>query len=400
VTANLPDFTLSDPYVTKTVTVGDMYAHRSGLPAEAGDILETLGFSQEQILQRLRYQKLNPFRISYGYANYGITSGAESVAAAAGKDWPTLSQDDLYTPLGMTTTSSRFRDYVSRSDRAWTHVPVNGKWTPRYVRDADPQSPAGGVSSSVDDLAKWMVMVLHEGTGANGAKITTPAALTPAVTAQIVASPAQVPAARSGFYGFGFDVTTEGSGRVEISHSGAFSAGAGTNYVLIPSLDLGIVTVTNALPIGVAEALNQEFADLVQYGEPRTDWYDVYRQALGQLVAPTGRYVGKQPPTDPKPAGPAAAYVGIYRNDYYGYLRIEGNDGDLRLVLGPAQVTYSLRHWDAGVYVFEPTGEGQNAGSVSAANFTRSGSAGASAVTVEYLDDDGLGTFERVPGTR
>jgi CubicO group peptidase (beta-lactamase class C family) len=36
----LPGFTLSDPYVTRTVTIADMYAHRSGLPDHAGDLLE------------------------------------------------------------------------------------------------------------------------------------------------------------------------------------------------------------------------------------------------------------------------------------------------------------------------------------------------------------------------
>ncbi len=42
----LPWFALSDPGVTKMVTVGDMFSHRSGLPDHAGDLLEDLGYDR------------------------------------------------------------------------------------------------------------------------------------------------------------------------------------------------------------------------------------------------------------------------------------------------------------------------------------------------------------------
>jgi len=43
---------------------------------------------------------------------------------------------------------------------------IDGKWVPKFVRDADAQSPAGGVSSSVNDLAKWMRLQLNDIAGA------------------------------------------------------------------------------------------------------------------------------------------------------------------------------------------------------------------------------------------
>ena len=55
----------------------------------------------------------------------------------------------------MTSTSSRFADYQSRSDKAVGHVLVDGHYQARYTRDADAQSPAGGVSASVNDLTHW-----------------------------------------------------------------------------------------------------------------------------------------------------------------------------------------------------------------------------------------------------
>src|SRR3546814_1681291 len=81
---HLPQLKLSDPYITMHATIGDFMAHRTGLPPTAGDDLEDLGFSRQQIIERLRYLPLDSFRSSYHYANFGTTIGAEAVAAAAG----------------------------------------------------------------------------------------------------------------------------------------------------------------------------------------------------------------------------------------------------------------------------------------------------------------------------
>src|SRR6202048_826899 len=51
-----PDFAMYDPWVTRQITIRDFYAHRSGLPDHAGDLLEDLGFTREEILHRLRHQ--------------------------------------------------------------------------------------------------------------------------------------------------------------------------------------------------------------------------------------------------------------------------------------------------------------------------------------------------------
>ncbi|HEX7825280.1 MAG TPA: serine hydrolase domain-containing protein, partial [Mycobacterium sp.] len=81
----LPWFALSDPAVTRMVTVGDMYSHRSGLPDHAGDLLEDLGYDRRYVLEHLRQLPLGEFRTSYEYTNFGLTAGAEAVAVGAGK---------------------------------------------------------------------------------------------------------------------------------------------------------------------------------------------------------------------------------------------------------------------------------------------------------------------------
>jgi CubicO group peptidase (beta-lactamase class C family) len=396
VVQHLPSFGLDDPWVTDHVTIADMYAHRSGLPVHAGDLLEDLGFSAEDIQQRLRYEPLSPFRSTYAYTNFGMTAGADAVAAAAGTDWASLSDRTLYDPLGMSSTSSRFSDYTARPNRAWTHIQQNGAWTAAVIRDPDAQSPAGGASSSVNDMAKWMIMVLGNGTGASGVKISSPEALLPAVTPQIISVPSFEQSARAGFYGYGFDVAVSPAARATFSHSGAFSAGAATNVLLLPSAGVGIVTLTNAPPTGIPEALDQQFMDLVQYGEPFTNWYTVYQAAFASMSAPFGELAGQQPPASPAPAGPDSAYVGSYTNDLYGTATVTAGAGGLSLLLGPNQIAFPLTHWDGDVFTYTPTGESAGQGSVSKVTFTRTGDTAPTSVEIEYLAQAGQpGTLTR-----
>ncbi|MDM4143061.1 MULTISPECIES: serine hydrolase [Mycobacterium] len=388
VASKLPWFTLSDPYVTGHVTVGDLYSHRSGLPDHAGDKLEDLGYDRRQTLERLKYLPLDPFRISYAYTNYGITAGAEAVAAAAGRPWEDLCDDVLYRPLGMTSTSSRFADFLARPNHAVNHIKIDGKWQARFQRDPDPQSPAGGVSSTVNDMARWLMMLLGNGTH-DGRRITSPEALLPATSPQIVSAPAKAPQARTGFYGYGFNSSVDSSGRTQYSHSGAFDLGAATNFVVLPAEDVGIIALTNAAPYGIPETLTAEFIDLVEYGHIRENWGPLYDKAIGWLNNPLGSLVGKQPPANPAPARPLRDYAGVYASDYWGPALVTERDGALQLAMGPKHRTSTLTHWDGDTFTFPLTDENAPPGTVSKAVFT-----GAS-LNLEYYDSNKLGTFTR-----
>jgi len=388
VVTKLPWFALSDPAVTRMLTIGDLFAHRSGLPDHAGDLLEDLGYDRRTVLDRLRLLPLAQFRTSYAYTNFGVTAAGEAVAAAAGSSWEDLAEQALYRPLGMSSTSSRFADFAARADKAVGHVLIDGSYQPRFTRDPDPQSPAGGVSASVNDLTHWLSMMLADGRYA-GAAVVDPAALLPAVTPQIVSSPPSQPAMRSGFYGYGFNVGTSPAGRVRLSHSGAFDFGAATNFVIIPAADVAIVALTNAAPCGIPETLTAEFADLVEFGEVREDWRKLYADVFAGINAPVGELAGKQPPGSPAPAQPAASYVGTYANDYWGPATVAEQGGKLSLSLGPQPHTYALTHWGGDVFTMDLTTENAPPGSISKVSFT------GNALTVEVFDDDKMGTFLR-----
>jgi CubicO group peptidase (beta-lactamase class C family) len=221
----------------------------------------------------------------------------------------------------MNATSFRYADFRRRSDRAEMHVRENGHWYQRFARDADAEAPAGGASSNVLDLARWMSLRLANGAW-NGKPLIDANALAAADLPRSVASPPSTPSSRSGFYGYGVDVGYDYSGRLRLSHSGAFAQGAATNYVLLPAEQLGIVVLTNGMPIGVPEAITAYFLDLVIGGAIENDWIDLYGQAFAALYINHSELAGKKPPAHPRPARPASFYVGRYANEYYGQIRI------------------------------------------------------------------------------
>lgn len=387
IVSKLPWFALSDPVVTQMVSVGDMFSHRSGLPDHAGDMLEDLGYDRHFVLDKLRQLHLGPFRISYAYTNFGFTAGAEAVAQSAGRPWEDLADAALFGPLGMTSTSYRFTDYEARQDRAIGHIHVAGKYEPLYIRDADPEAPAGGASSSVNDMTRWLTMVLANGSH-EGKQIVDSKALLAAVTPQIVSSPATEPAMRSGFYGYGFNVGSTSAARMELSHSGAFELGAGTNIVILPSADVAIVALTNATPSGVPEALTAEFADLVQFGEVREEWYKLYSDIFTRMEQPAGSLLGQKPPANPAPAAQLASYVGTYSNDYWGPARVTEVNGKLQLSLG-TKLNVPLDHWDGSVFTYTWVSESSPPGSISKAAFD------GNRLTLEYYDGFQKGTFTK-----
>lgn len=387
----LPGFDLADPYVTANATVGDFYAHRTGLPHEAGDLLESIGFDRDEILARLDQFPLGPFRTSYAYANFGTTTGGAAAAAAAGTDWETLSQDALYGPLGMDSTSSRHADLVARPNRALQHAKTPDGFAQLYERDADPQSPAGGVSSTVNDLARWMAMVLASGE-ADGQEVASAQALLPAVTPQAVSNRATELAAHSGQYGYGFNVGTHASGPVLLSHSGAFLLGTATAFTLVPSLDLGIVVLTNAAPVGAAEAVTAGFTDLALTGEVSRDWVELLGPIFADMSAPLGDLAGAAPPAAPAPPRDLADYAGDYQSPLYGTFTVTVEGGALRGALGPERAyTFDLDPWDGDTFAFTPTGENAPDGSRSSAVFDLD----AGTVVMDFFNRDGLGTWRR-----
>jgi CubicO group peptidase (beta-lactamase class C family) len=392
-------FAMFDPWVTREITIRDMYAHRSGLPEHAGDLLEDLEFTRAEILHRLRYQHPeSSFRSHYAYTNFGMTEGGIAAAKAYGLEWEEASEQKLYRPLGMTSTSSRYVDFVARPNKALGHVPLNGKWVQKFKRDPDTESPAGGVSSSVSDLAKWMRLQLANGKF-SGKQIIDEKALAETHHPHMLTGFSPF-TGLPGFYGLGWNVSYDQEGRLHLNHSGAFALGAATHVNLVPGEQLGIVVLTNAYPLGIAEALGTTFLDIALYGKPTQNWPVIFKQVFSNPAA-IGTVLGfdySKSPAAPAPALKNDAYIGRYANDFFGDISIIEKDGGLATVQGPKKMTFAMKHYDRDTFTYET--EGENAVGRSGITFTIGPDGKATQVLVENLNVRGEGSFKRLPNQK
>lgn len=388
-----PSFEMFDPWVTREITLRDLYSHRSGLPDHAGDLLEDIGYSGTEIRRRLRFQPpISSFRSSYAYTNFGLTEAAVAAARATGKSWAEVSEDKLYAPLGMTATSSRYADFIANPNHAAGHIERDGAWIHAKQRQPDAQSPAGGVSSSVNDLTRWMRLQL-DGGKFEGKQFIDESALAATHEPVILTQFSPINGLPS-FYGLGWGVSYDKQGRLRLNHSGAFSMGAATLVGLVPSASLGIVILTNTAPIGLPEGLAQTFLDEALDGHSSTDWLSLFGKIFAEMAASEASPIASAtPPSDPSPASPTSSYVGTYTNDYFGAAEIAERDGQLTIALGPDQTPFPLTHWDRDTFSFVPPDE--NAVGITGVSFALAPTGQASRFTVEFFDQNGKGTFTR-----
>ena len=354
-----PDFELSDKAASKQVTIRDLFAHRSGLPTGAGDVLEDLGYSRPEILHQIRLVPLaGQFRETYHYSNFGLTEGALAAVRKTGKTWEEVAQQQLYEKIGMQSTSSRYSDYENNPNKAALHYREDGVYHNWFVREADSESPAGGVSSNVRDLANFLELQLGEG-AFHGRQVVNKAALDETHKPEICAAkegpvpPGKCPGS---YYGLGWNVGKDASGALRLSHSGAFDTGGATAVYLEPDKQLGIVVLTNGTPIGIPEAVCMSFLDYFHYGSAQVDYIATFKPIFEQMIRETQDaspdYSKLTPPSNPSSPGQLSAYKGTYVSPYYGKLEIDVERNQLIMRLPPRGAYYELTHWDGNTFTY------------------------------------------------
>lgn len=400
-----PDFALADPYVSDQVTIRDMLCHRSGLPAYSGDpLVAYFREDREECIRRLRYYPLaTPFRTTWAYSNLGFSAGAYAAASAANQSWEELAEARLFAPLGMSSTSYRFEDFGRWENRAAPHYrTADGVWAPGDLTDDDAAAPAGGVSSNLRDLTRWLRLQLAGGTF-DGQQVVASGPLRETHRPQIVAiSPPDPSSGPTTFYGLGWFTTYDERGRLVVMHGGDFSGGYNTQATLLPAAGLGIVVLCNGWPSALREAIPKAFLEMVTFAAPTQDWVPAIEmatsEALASLLATSTPFPQGEPPADALPPLPLDAYTGTYTNTTYGEVTVREEAGDLVLAYGPHGVHRTLHPWSRDAFSMPLTG----ADAVPIAQLGvyfiigAAGQADAALVSLGGVGPDAAATFTRV----
>ena len=350
----LPAFALSDPYVTRELTVRDLLVHRSGLGLGAGDLLwwPPSTYNRREISERLRYIPLaTSFRSAYAYDNVLYLVAGEVIEAMSGMSWEDFVTRRILQPLDMTGSNVHHSAAAHGGNVAATHAPVDGKVRVIAPFASDNTNPAGGINAGATDMAKWMIAQLDSGRTTSG-RLWSPrttrelwSIVTPIPTG---GPPPEFPALRTSFngYGLGFGIR-DYRGCKMLTHTGGLP-GYLSRVAMLPDIKLGVAVLTNAESGPAFDAIVHRVVDHY-LGATDTDWLAGYRRMVARLDSLTrveeARTVASRN-TASRPSLPLARYAGTYRDSWYGDVTIAEEGGTLvmRFTRSP-QLVGDMEHW-------------------------------------------------------
>ena len=357
----LPWFQLSDPYVTREISVRDLLVHRSGLGLGAGDLLwwPPSTYDRKEIARRLRFLPLSTsFRSAYAYDNVLYLIAGEIIETVSGKSWEDFVASRILGKTGMTGSNVKHSDALAAGDVAATHARVDGKVRVIKPFDSDNTNPAGGVNSNAEDMAKWMMTLLARGRLADGSRLfsdDTYRQLTTLVTPMPFRDPPpDLAALRSNFRGYALGLgVSDYRGKKVLSHTGGLP-GYVSKVFMVPELNFGVTVLTNQESGEAFESIVYYVADHY-FGATGTDWLAVFKKlSEGQQASfdEAERKAAQARDTASKPSLALAKYAGMYRDAWYGDIAIEANGPGLvmRFTRTPSLVG-DLEHWQHDTFV-------------------------------------------------
>ena len=331
---HLPYFRLADPLADADVRLRDLLCHRTGV--DSHDLLwYRAPWSQEEMIRKAgRLKPSRPFRTAFQYQSVLFSAAGQAAAAAAGRSWQDLVHERIFRPLGMTSTTVTSAESAKVRDRASPHKKTAaGKVVPLPWYDFKEPNPAGSVSSTARDLARWLRFQLAEGVW-EGKRLVSADRLLETRTPQIVIPVKggvleMNPYTRQMSYGMGW-VIQDYRGQLMHVHGGALD-GFRAQMTLLPDLKVGIAVLSNLEGTQLNMAVTNTLIDQLM-GAPYRDWNAHFGKIVkegedAQLADEQDREAKRRNGT--RPSRELAAYVGTYEDPAYGPARVTLTGGKL-----------------------------------------------------------------------
>ncbi len=254
-------------------TVADLLSHRLGLFGHAQD--SKLEDGMDPRFLRASLAQLNSIcspGTCWAYQNVAYDAATEVVEKITGKSYAEAVRERLFGPLGM-TSASMTRDGLVTA-RRWARPHVGGK-NSKPVEVAEPYyrvPAAGGVNSTIKDLAIWMQAQMGLKSGVLSPRVLesvqTARANTPGELGRMRKYRERVNTAA---YGLGWRVYDYAGRRVVGHHGGV--RGYRSLIMFDPVLKSGVVALWNGSS-GQPWGLEFEVMDMFYKLEPR-DWLEL-----------------------------------------------------------------------------------------------------------------------------
>jgi CubicO group peptidase (beta-lactamase class C family) len=345
----LPDFRLNNEYATANATTRDLVTHRIGLPRH-DSVWFGSDLSRDQLFHRLQYFPFSrDLRVRFQYNNLMYMTSGYLAGLLAKSSWEELVKNALFAPLGM--KRSNFTVAAMRAEPNHSEAyDLNLKREVVKVEHEpiDAMGPTGSINSSVDEMARYVRMMLAGGLF-EGKRVLLEADV------QSMMQP-NMPSGRSlfsdvfGFQSYGMGLFVQTYRGIEIASHGGNLRGASALIVMMPSTRIGVVVLTNRSGTRLRDALPYEIIDRL-LGLESAGLLKRYRELeekgyAGEDAAKSAAVSDRKLNT--KPAHPLPDYAGDYEHPGYGRIRISLEQD--RLTLRYNRFSTPLDHWHYEVF--------------------------------------------------
>ena len=341
----LPQFRMSDPWITREMRVRDLLIHNSGLREGAGDLMlwpEPNLFTRADIIAGLQHLKpVRSFRSHYDYDNLLYIVAGEVAAAAGGASYEELMRREVFEAVGLTRCQVGEFNRDAVGNVAQPHM-WEGDRNLAFQRDPEAvpaiaSAAAGGVRCSLNDMLTWMRMWLDPQLRPPGQERPwlTPRAARSTVVARI--RRCRCPSSRSaGTTAISPPMATAGDCRTSMAccacRTPARLNGMYSALTLLPEKRTGFVFMINGEGSRARTVLN---AALVKQftapgRAPPAAWYIEQLKTAEQGSASAGPAHLALPMRKLAAPSSMTAWLGRYRDPWFGEISICERDGHVR----------------------------------------------------------------------
>jgi len=265
----LPDLALSDPEMTKSLTLRDLLSHQTGV-ARHDPIWYFSDVPRSKILSIL--QHLEPdcgLRQGFQYNNLMYSVAGMVIEKVTGQTWEQALEQRILSVLGMQDSNTSLEALGHSPQVAFPHAKIYDCVTQLPFRNAWTVNPGGGMNSSVADMTQWVRLQLAQGSRGEQQVIKSKT-LQDSHKPQIV-----FPQAKGEIYHEGYALgwfVGQYRGHSYVSHAGHID-GFCSEVFLLPQDKLGLVILTNSSSEGepVVTALRNTIVDRL-LGISQEDW--------------------------------------------------------------------------------------------------------------------------------
>ena len=145
------------------ITVEELLTHSSGLPREAGAHWTEQSFPDAEGIQTFskEHAAIYPPEVRFKYSNLAFTIAGMVVETVSGERWADYVQHHIFDPLRM-TSSSVDKDVAGMATGYGKRMPDGSRAKMPFV-DARAMGPATGITSNVEDMARFVSLQFRQG---------------------------------------------------------------------------------------------------------------------------------------------------------------------------------------------------------------------------------------------